>query len=151
MTLKIYLQIRDSAAVVEFASFLEEEVKSGRKKWTEISAEQKLNQVRRYSHCNTFIYIYRPHTKYGEGNVFTGVCLFTEGGSALEGRVCLRRRGVCLGREGGLHGGEVCMVCVETPSPIEIWSTGGCMHPTGMHSSFKTVHKTQRQFNFGLK
>ena len=51
MTLKIYLKIRDSAAVAEFASFLEEEVKSGRNKWTEISAEQKLIQVRRYDQC----------------------------------------------------------------------------------------------------
>ena len=25
--------------------------------------------------------IYRPHTKYGQDNVFTGVCLFTGGGS----------------------------------------------------------------------
>ena len=25
----------------------------------------------------------RPHTKYGEGNVFTGVCLFTGAGGPL--------------------------------------------------------------------
>ena len=55
------MQIRDSAAVVEFASFLEEEVKSGRKKWTEISAEQKLNQVRRYNQYATFIFLERVH------------------------------------------------------------------------------------------
>ena len=60
-TLKIYLQIRDSAAVVEFASFLEEEVKSGRREWTEISAEQKLNQVRRYNQCATFIFLESVH------------------------------------------------------------------------------------------
>ena len=27
-----------------------------------------------------FVTFYRPHKKYGEGNVFTGVCLFTGGG-----------------------------------------------------------------------
>ena len=53
-------------------------------------------------------HFYRPYTKYGEGNVFTGVCLFTgrvciptmlfEGRPPLEGKAYLRRQDPPEGR-----------------------------------------------------
>ena len=53
-------------------------------------------------------YFYRPQTKFGQGNMFTGVCLSTGG---------------CL-LPGGLPGGD----------PLRTATAAGGTHPTGMHS-----------------
>ena len=70
--------------------------------------------------------IYRPHTKYGEGNVFTGICLLT----GVLCRVCVYRgmgrwgQGVCRG-DGG----------VADPPPRPKMGTAAIgTHPTEIHS-----------------
>ena len=78
-------------------------------------------------------YYYRPPTKLGEGNVFTGVCLFTWGRYVWYqvpsggGWVCESGLGMCGGDVLGWY----------SPPPV-LTSSGateaGGMHHTGMHS-----------------
>ena len=66
---------------------------------------------------------YRPHTVYGgRGNVFTGVCLSTEG--------------VCLCREGSAWRRRVCMKG-QPPPPLRYGQPADGTHSTGMHSCCK--------------
>ena len=64
-------------------------------------------------------YFYRPHTKYGEGNVFTCVCHSVHAGSALWG-------GLPSGVGWGLHGGRICME--------------GCLHGVGGFAGRECLH-----------
>lgn len=43
----MWLQIRDSAAVIEFLARLEKDIKEGRREWDEISASDELEKIRR--------------------------------------------------------------------------------------------------------
>ena len=74
----------------------------------------------------------------GEGNVFTGVCLFTGGisflGSFLRGGwVSGLKEGGCLVRGRGVWSEGVGVWSEADPPEIATATVGG-MHPTGMHS-----------------
>ena len=83
------------------------------------------------------IHFYRPQTKYGQGNVFTGICLSTGGSSVHKGvsvqGVSVRGGGpLCPG--GGLCPGGLSVQGLCHPDPPRTVMCVGGMHPTGMNS-----------------
>ena len=79
-------------------------------------------------------FCYPPPNEVCEGNVFTGVCLST-GGLSVRGGVCLQ--GVYF-QGGSLSWGSLSRGGLCHRDPPYVGRAGG-MHPTGMHSCFKSV------------